>query len=502
MSIERVKRLLKQKENMRLEFKEASIALPGNLFETICAMLNREGGDIILGVNDLGKVTGVEENHLNTMIKNLVNLTNNAQKLDPPFILFPTTHIIDNKYIVHIQVPASSQLHKTADIVFDRSSDGDFKVKHPHQIVEIYNRKRAHYTEGVIFPKLLFKDFKADLFPRIRNLIRSNHPNHPWLSLSNKQMLEKAGLWKHDMHTGKDGYTLAAVLMLGKDEVIQSVLPHYKIDALLRVKDTERYDDRMYIQTNLIEAYEQLMDFVSKHLPDKFYMEGDQRISIRTKLFREVVANLIVHREYMSAHTCTFIIYADRVETQNANNPHGEGPLDLNKFAPFSKNPVISKFFAQLGRVEELGSGFINVNRLMNNYSDIGKPQFIEGDTFKIIIPVDAIPKNTNKSKLKSQVAETTNITLRKAIQDVVKDSVEDSASVLITNRLIKMVLLVYNKPGIKKIELNKALNLSDTTIKRDLQTVSILVEFKGSQRTGGYFISTILNEKLSKIKQ
>ena len=56
MNIERVKRLLKQKENIRLEFKEAATALPGNVFESICAMLNRDGGDILLGVQDDGAI--------------------------------------------------------------------------------------------------------------------------------------------------------------------------------------------------------------------------------------------------------------------------------------------------------------------------------------------------------------------------------------------------------------------------------------------------------------
>ena len=102
MSIERVKRLLKEKENIRLEFKEARSTLPGNLFETICAMLNREGGDILLGVKDDGAIVGVEETAVEVMVKNLVNLSNNPQKLDPPFILFPQTHHIHDMAIIHI----------------------------------------------------------------------------------------------------------------------------------------------------------------------------------------------------------------------------------------------------------------------------------------------------------------------------------------------------------------------------------------------------------------
>lgn len=47
--------MLIEKESIHLEFKEAKLALPGNLFETICAMLNRDGGDIVLGVKIMEK---------------------------------------------------------------------------------------------------------------------------------------------------------------------------------------------------------------------------------------------------------------------------------------------------------------------------------------------------------------------------------------------------------------------------------------------------------------
>lgn len=359
MNPERIKRLLKEEENIHLEFKEAATALPGNLFETICAMLTREGGDILLGVDDKGNVLGVDANAVSKMTTDLVNLSNNPQKLDPPFILFPQVYDINGRKVIHIQVPASSQVHKTGKIIYDRSNDGDFKAEQPHRIAEMANRKRNHYTEGIIYPTLRMEDFKQELFPKLRNLIRSNNPAHPWLALNNEQMMEISGLWKKDYLSGQEGFTLAVALLLGKDEVIQQIIPHYKIDALVRISNVERYDDRAYIQTNLTEAYELLMDFVNRYLPDKFYLQGDQRISLRSTIFREIAANLIIHREYTNAAPATFVIYADRVETENANNPHGEGPIDPTNFVPFPKNPLIAKFFIQLGRVEELGSGIL-----------------------------------------------------------------------------------------------------------------------------------------------
>ncbi|MBP7557194.1 MAG: ATP-binding protein [Chitinophagaceae bacterium] len=88
MNEERVRHLLTENENFHLEFKEAATALPGNLFETICAMLNRDGGDILLGVDDNGNVPGVCNNSVSKMITDIVNLSNNPQKLDPLLFFF------------------------------------------------------------------------------------------------------------------------------------------------------------------------------------------------------------------------------------------------------------------------------------------------------------------------------------------------------------------------------------------------------------------------------
>ncbi|MDA3939151.1 MAG: hypothetical protein PF693_07565 [Spirochaetia bacterium] len=78
------------------------------------------------------------------------------------------------------------------------------------------------------------EDFNEGLFERSRNLIRSTAPRHPWLELSNEQLLIPAGFYRKDNQNSVEGYTLADVLLFGKDEVIHSVVPHYKTDALLR----------------------------------------------------------------------------------------------------------------------------------------------------------------------------------------------------------------------------------------------------------------------------
>jgi ATP-dependent DNA helicase RecG len=81
---------LDSKESIHLEYRSASTnQLPKNLFESICGMLNREGGDIFLGVDDNGTILGVNKEYLDQLTKDLVNQSNNPSKLDPPFILHP-----------------------------------------------------------------------------------------------------------------------------------------------------------------------------------------------------------------------------------------------------------------------------------------------------------------------------------------------------------------------------------------------------------------------------
>ena len=489
ISIDRIKRLLKKGEGLHTEYKEARNRLPANTFDTICAFLNRDGGDLLLGVDDSGNVLGVDKDIIDKLKRDLVSQSNNPDKLNPPFILFPKIVELKGKTIIHVQVPQSSQVHKTRGIVFDRSEDGDYRVTDPDQIALMVNRKRTHYTEGMIYPAVRFDDFNKELFHTAKNLIRSNQPNHPWLALDDGQMLVKAGLKKRDFKTGEEGYTLSAVLLFGKDEVIQQILPHYKIDALVRIENIDRYDDRLIIRTNLIDAYDQLMGFVGKHLPDKFFMEGGRRLSLRDNLFREVIANLLIHREYTNALPATFTVFNDRVEIENANNPHGRGPISVNDFTPFPKNPSISKFYMQLGRVEELGSGIINVNRLIKNYTPGKRPSFIEGDVFKTVVPIEE-----QKAKRKKE-----DTGIYKIIHDTVSDTFLDTVNENVRQRLAHILMLLYQRDSLKVKDFVEEVGKSERTVKGDLKLLmeKELVRYEGSPKTGHYRIAGILKDRL-----
>ncbi len=75
--------------------------------------------------------------------------------------------------------------------------------------------------------------------------------------------------------------TLAGILLLGKDSVIISAVPHHRTDMILRKVNLDRYDDRDLVTTNLIESYERIIAFIQKHLPDeKHFREHYQQPAV------------------------------------------------------------------------------------------------------------------------------------------------------------------------------------------------------------------------------
>ena len=64
-----------------------------------------------------------------------------------------------------------------------------------------------------------------------------------------------------DLEIKRKEITLVAILLFGKDNSIASVLPQHKTDAIFRVENKDRYDDKDIVITNLIDSYDKLIEF-------------------------------------------------------------------------------------------------------------------------------------------------------------------------------------------------------------------------------------------------
>ncbi|HNW88507.1 MAG TPA: putative DNA binding domain-containing protein [Bacteroidales bacterium] len=388
MTNEELNMVLARGEGTRTEYKQARTKVPSDLYESVCAFLNKEGGIIILGADNYGNVTGIDPACMEQMKKDIVTALNNKDVIDPPvnYPIYPAEK--DGEKLLCLKIPVSSQVHTCAGVIFDRENDSDFRILDDARKAEIYFRKRQNFTENTIYPHMTMDDLDESLFEKARKLLKIENSFHPWLEMDNMSVLRSAQLYRKDLSTGEDGLTLAAALIFGKDITISGILPAYKIEALVRRDNLDRWDDRLTIRTNLIDSYLQLMDFVKKHLDDRFYLDGDVRKDLRILIFREVIGNIIVHREYTNNFSTEFIIYRDRVEATNPNKVLFRGPLSLENFSPYAKNPNIRRFFSEFRWTDEIGSGVRNVNKYLKIYANGAVPSFIDDDHFKTIVPL------------------------------------------------------------------------------------------------------------------
>ena len=462
ISAERIRELIAHGENERVEFKSAVGGVPKNLFETISAFLNKNGGVVLLGVKDGGAFSGLSRAEARRLADEVVALSNNAQKLSPPFILDADVVPFVDEFVVAIEVPSSSQVHKCNEKFFDRSRDGDFQLRSTEQIRQLYMRKSDAFSENKIYPYLTEDDFDSKLIARVRQRMVNLRPDHPWRELSDAEFFRAAGLWRKDFSEGTEGYTLAAVMLFGKDLTILNVVPYFKIDAILRRKDLERYDDRVTIQTNLIDTFDRLMAFVAKHLPDPFYLEGAERRSLRDTIFRELLVNFLIHREYANAHHATFTIEREFAETRNANKPRLWGSLTLDNYEPFRKNPSIANIFTQIGLAEELGTGMRKISKYIFEYAKRGGIEFFEEELFRARIPLPPEEENAQTDKQGESKNETRNIDrdIDKDIdRDIDRDIDEEQRIILqycttakSAREIFKHIGLRYNTMALRRV--------------------------------------------------
>ena len=76
----KLKTIIKKGEGLTTEFKKSKSKLNKDIYETVCAFLNRDSGDIVLGVRDDGVIVGVDNEKIEGMKKDFLTAINNLQK--------------------------------------------------------------------------------------------------------------------------------------------------------------------------------------------------------------------------------------------------------------------------------------------------------------------------------------------------------------------------------------------------------------------------------------
>lgn len=478
MDSKAIKEILDIGETIAVEFKRCGNGIESDVYETVCSFLNRFGGDIFLGVLDDGTVLGVPENAAADMVRNFISCVSNPALFTPTVYLSPKVLKYEGKTIIHIHVLPSAEVHSYKKIIYDRIDDADVKVTATSQIAQMYIRKQEIFTERKLYPYVKKEDLRIDMLPKLRIMAenQSNGSGHPWSRMTDDELLKSARLYSIDRVTGEQGFNLAAVMLLGKDDVILDIVPAYVTDALLRRVNIDRYDDREIIQTNLIESYERLMEFGRKHLLDKFFLEDDQRKSLRNIITREMIANTLIHREYTSSYQAKFVIEKERMYVENANRASQNIVITPDNMEPIPKNPIIASFFRNIGYADQLGSGVRNLFKYSKFYSG-NDPEFIEGDIFKIIVPLDEGNREEQTTQSVTKTTQSVTQTTQSKENDPEKNIME----------------LIEQNPFLSQKQMAEKLNLNKNTLKYYIKKMKEkgVIERVGTNRKGKWIVKS-----------
>lgn len=164
-----IKSYIESGEGITVEFNECKDACPKSTFETVCSFLNRNGGNLLLGVNDLGKITGVNKEAVEQVKKDFLTAINNPQIITPPVYLTMDEYMLDGKIVLHVYIPESSQVYRCNGQIFDRNGDGEFEITdNTDLVVSLYIKKQRTFTENEIFPFATIDDHKKEIIDRVR----------------------------------------------------------------------------------------------------------------------------------------------------------------------------------------------------------------------------------------------------------------------------------------------------------------------------------------------
>lgn len=411
MDIERIHKALTEGETTRVEFKSCRDKVSASVYDTVCSFSNHSGGLIILGFDDDMNLTGVNKNASVNLKKNIINTLGNKEVFFPKLTIEPEIEEYDGKTIIVIDVPVSQYPVRYKNKYFDRVGDADMDITDNMELVlGLFERKNPHLFEDRLVPGLQMKNLDPATFKFCRNAATTLNPLHAWQDMTDMEILESCRLVKKDENGNIEGFKYAALLLFGTDDAIAEHLPRYKFELLYHKmtyerfnmnlpEDSARYDDRKTVRSNIIQAYRQMLDFVVKYLPDKFYLPDNgstARLDLRVQIFREVIGNICAHSDYQPGFGGYVEVFYDRVITKNATRlipTMKEGSLTLDELGPYTKNPLIVKVLNELHFVEDLGSGRRNLKRYAPLYYPDYKIEISNGNQFEFSITYDDLSR-------------------------------------------------------------------------------------------------------------
>ncbi len=365
------------------EFKSARGGLPGSVWATLSAMANTDGGVIVLGIAQRDgrfNVEGVLD--AQKMKQDFWNLCNNREKINVNLLSNDdvTIETLDGNPVIAIRIPRATRRQRPIYVgqnpingTYRRYQEGDYKCS-SDEVGRMLADQSEEPADSLILEHFGPADLDAESLRQYRNRFSARAPAHPWLTLDETGLLEKLGGWRIDRPTGRQGLTVAGLLMFGKDEAIRdtAAIPQYHVDYRERLSDDPevRWTDRLTVDgtwtANLFQFYQRVLSRLFADLKVPFQLQPDMYRKDETlvhEAIREALVNALIHADYRGQGGIIIEKYRDRIMMSNP----GSLLLPIEQLFQGGisecRNKALQLMFQQIGGGEKAGSGIDKIRQ-------------------------------------------------------------------------------------------------------------------------------------------
>lgn len=404
-TLDKVKELITC-ESQIIEFKKSTGQLERGM-ETICAFLNGEGGTVLFGVHDSGKILGQEV--ADTTKRDIANAINRIE---------PQAEV----QIGYVPLPDSDKQIITLHVEESRY-ERPFTYKGcPYHRIEsvtttmpqaVYNdllmaRDGHKYRWEKFEDKALsLKDLdENEILKTVRLGINAGRlPENTGNDIPT--ILEKFGLMSNGVLNN------AAMVLFANPDTFGYTQCLLRL-ARFRGTDKMEFIDNQRIQGNIFLLFDAAMSFIFKHLSLSGKIEGferEEQLTVPYKAIREGVINSLCHRCYREPGGSVGIaIYDDRVEIENPGTLPKGWNLDklLSEHESQPQNPLIANVLYKRKVLESWGRG---INLIMEECekANLPKPEFkVAGNSMRLIFRYASINNPTSSQQVANKYPTST----------------------------------------------------------------------------------------------
>jgi ATP-dependent DNA helicase RecG len=386
---ERLRLAVKIGESQYREFKSAFEGPPENkkprqindicrnVGKTLVAFANAEGGELFIGLEDNGDITGVPYN--NKDIETIFSAYKTHVHEETPLPKPKTAKIeVEDKNVLYLAVPKGLDfVYLTSDGRCLKRRDRDTIPVSSERISAVRNEIASRDWERQIAPGATIDDLDLDILKSTSGQIA--------FGLSVEKFLQHLDLAEF----GLDGLRIkkAALLLFAKD------IKRYHPGCIVRIFTINGKEKRSgaafnvtrdeIISNNIFrlidESWQRLMVAIIKHTEFTEQVKFKETYLYPEIACREALLNAIVHRNYaIEGRGIEIEIYNDRMEIKSPGRLLSTVSLDdlrARTGAHESRNPLIARVLREVGYIREMGEGIRRIYDVMRSNS-LAEPLF------------------------------------------------------------------------------------------------------------------------------